>query len=332
MRMGSLDIRDPSRLLVLENNGTLKAMQMRSSFENEPYADYPKDDYYLPSSSWDVPSTAYDMNETADQCEGVSGATMTSRAMAKGIVETARQWERPDKSTSEAKQPWVVWGVSETGSLGVILLAGFSGLYETRKNQFFRRSLQVLLVCYLGLVNGDILSQSLFAGWAQKRDPVGARPILALLTLARASRSHDYGESLLLPPTLPTRSGSAVDGEATQTLLPPTCKAWKVHGNDSFHSFDSGSLRGHHVFQFPFANLEPFDGYVWEVAGGIAIAILLISLIAPAFVPMAYCRYGCPTGAVLKLFEFGPLDNGRNGRDYFQFRSAWAILAALFFS
>ena len=81
---------------------------------------------------------------------------------------------------------------------------------------------------------------------------------------------------------------------------------------------------------FPLANLEPFDGYVWEVAGGIAIAILLISLITSAFVPMAYCRYGCPTGAVLKLFEFGPLDNGWNRRDYFSF--ALLGLALLLYS
>ncbi|MEJ6524143.1 MAG: hypothetical protein QNL65_08200, partial [Opitutales bacterium] len=48
------------------------------------------------------------------------------------------------------------------------------------------------------------------------------------------------------------------------------------------------------------AILEPFDGYVWEVAGVVTIAIALISLHTSAFVPMAYCRYGCPTGAMLK--------------------------------
>ena len=55
-----------------------------------------------------------------------------------------------------------------------------------------------------------------------------------------------------------------------------------------------------------------------------------ISLITSAFVPMAYCRYGCPTGAVLKLFEFGPLDNGWNRRDYFSF--ALLGLALLLYS
>jgi polyferredoxin len=67
------------------------------------------------------------------------------------------------------------------------------------------------------------------------------------------------------------------------------------------------------------AILEPFDAYVWEVAGGITIAIALLSLLASAFIPMAYCRYGCPTGAMLKLFEFGKNDQGWSRRDYLSF-------------
>ena len=35
------------------------------------------------------------------------------------------------------------------------------------------------------------------------------------------------------------------------------------------------------------------------MAGIAAIAIFAVSLIASSFVPMAYCRYGCPTGALL---------------------------------
>ena len=85
-------------------------------------------------------------------------------------------------------------------------------------------------------------------------------------------------------------------------------------------------------FDFPLANLEPFDGYVWEVAGGIAIAILLIGLVASAFVPMAYCRYGCPTGAMLKLFEFGKNDRGWNRRDYLSFTLLGFAVLLYFFS
>jgi len=319
-------------LLVLENNGSLKAMQMRSSFENEPYANYPNDDYYLPSLfvGRSIPQLA-DMNETADQYEGVSGATMTSQAMAKGIVETARQWEAEQKR-SEAKQEWVVWGVSETGSLGVILLAGFVAFTKRGKTKFFRRSLQILLVCYLGLVNGDILSQSLFAGWAQNGIPWERAPILALLTLAALLVPMTTGKAFYCHQLCPHGAAQQWMGKLRKPSFRLPVKLGKFLETIPFVLLILVLFVAITSSSFPLANLEPFDGYVWEVAGGIAIAILLISLIASAFVPMAYCRYGCPTGAVLKLFEFGPLDNGWNRRDYFSFALLGLSFLLYFFS
>lgn len=80
------------------------------------------------------------------------------------------------------------------------------------------------------------------------------------------------------------------------------------------------------------AMLEPFDAYVWQVAGAVTVALALISLIASAFVPMAYCRYGCPTGAMLKLFEFQPDDQGWNRRDYLSFFLLGLSLLLFFFT
>ena len=78
------------------------------------------------------------------------------------------------------------------------------------------------------------------------------------------------------------------------------------------------------------AILEPFDAYVWEVSGAVIIALPLISLVGSAFVPMAYCRYGCPTGAMLKLFECQPDEQGWNRRDYISF-SLLSLSVLLFF-
>ena len=303
-------------LLILESNGSLKDMRMRSSFENQPYADYPKDDYYLPSlfEGRSIPQLA-DMNETAERYEGVSGATMTSRAMARGIVETARQWEAEGKRAEE-KKPWVAWGIGETGSLGVILLAGFVAFTKRGKTKFFRLSLQVLLVGYLGLINGDILSQSLFAGWAQNGIPWERAPILALLTLAALLVPMATGKAFYCHQLCPHGAAQQWMGKLRKSSFRLPVKIGKLLEKFPFALllfivFLTFAGSAHTA-----AILEPFDAYVWEVAGGVTIAIAFISLVASAFVPMAYCRYGCPTGAVLKLFEFGPLDNGWNRRDY----------------
>ena len=82
-------------LLAFDQNGSLQGMRIRSSYENQPYADYPNDDAYFESlfTGRTIAELA-DMNLTEEEVEGVSGATMTSMAMAEGIVKTAGEWKR----------------------------------------------------------------------------------------------------------------------------------------------------------------------------------------------------------------------------------------------
>ncbi|MEC8571032.1 MAG: hypothetical protein VXY82_08195, partial [Planctomycetota bacterium] len=51
------------------------------------------------------------------------------------------------------------------------------------------------------------------------------------------------------------------------------------------------------------ASLEPFDAFVFWIAGPISLGIAATGLIASSLVPMAYCKYGCPTGEILSLFR-----------------------------
>ena len=317
-------------LLVFDTNGSLTGMKIRSSFENEPYADYPNDDAYFASlfTGRSISQLA-DMNLTEEEVEGVSGATMTSMAMAEGIVKTATIWEQEKLLNQKAKKSFINWKARDYGSLAVILLAGFVAFNKRGKTKFFRVSLQVLLVCYLGLVNGDILSQALFAGWAQSGVPWERAPILALLTFAALLVPMTTGKAFYCHQLCP-------HGAAQQWMRKFRKNTGRLPKKlDGILKFLPVGLLGLVVI-FAFtasarevAILEPFDAYVWEVAGGITIAIALLSLVASAFVPMAYCRYGCPTGAMLKLFEFGKNDQGWSRRDYFSF--ALLVLSILLY-
>ena len=307
-------------LLVFDLNGSLIGMKIRSSYENQPYADYPNDDAYFASlfSGRSIPQLA-DMNLTEEEVEGVSGATMTSMAMAEGIVKVAQSWEEEKQAQLANQKPFINWKMRDFGSLSVILLAGFVGFSQRGKNKFFRITLQVLLVCYLGLVNGDILSQALFAGWAQCGVPWERAPILALLSLAALLVPMATGKAFYCHQLCP-------HGAAQQWMRKLRKKPVRLPKNvDNILKYLPASLVGLVVFLsfttsgHTVAILEPFDAYIWEVAGGITIAIALLSLLASAFVPMAYCRYGCPTGAILKLFEFGKNDHGWTRRDYSSF-------------
>jgi NosR/NirI family nitrous oxide reductase transcriptional regulator len=67
------------------------------------------------------------------------------------------------------------------------------------------------------------------------------------------------------------------------------------------------------------ANIEPFAAYVVRSAGWVTIGVAVIGLIASFFVPQAYCRFGCPTGALLNFVR------ARGTTDRFSRRDAAAL-------
>lgn len=50
--------------------------------------------------------------------------------------------------------------------------------------------------------------------------------------------------------------------------------------------------------------MEPFDAYIFQVAGTASIVLAVVGLVASLFQPLAYCKYGCPTGALFKMLRF----------------------------
>jgi polyferredoxin len=50
--------------------------------------------------------------------------------------------------------------------------------------------------------------------------------------------------------------------------------------------------------------LEPFDAYLFRIAGWASIALALGGLVWALVTPLAYCRFGCPTGALFKVIRF----------------------------
>ena len=70
---------------------------------------------------------------------------------------------------------------------------------------------------------------------------------------------------------------------------------------------------------FDLAGLEPFAAYVIRSAGIATLAVAGIGLAAAFFVPQAYCRFGCPTGALLNFVR------ARGATDSFSRRDAVAL-------
>ncbi len=63
--------------------------------------------------------------------------------------------------------------------------------------------------------------------------------------------------------------------------------------------------------------IEPFDAWVFRIAGWATLSVAAVGLIASLFVPMAYCRFGCPTGAMLGFLRFNARSDHWSPRDWF---------------
>jgi hypothetical protein len=293
-------------------------VRVRSSQDTRDHVgDVKGDPYYLKTwngKPWD--EVARTTPEEAG-IEGVSGATMTSLAMAEGIQK--RLLASMDEMA--LKPPPLRWKVRDIG-LGLItacgLILAFTGTY---RRLWLRRGFQVLVIAYIGFINGDLLAQSLMVGWIQAGVPWRLAPGVVLLLAAALVVPWTTGKPLYCQHLCP-------HGAAQELLHRIAPRRWRL----GIRSDIDRSLRwlapgllgvviAVTLFLLPIdlAHLEPFDAYLIRSAGWATITIAMVGLIASLFVPMAYCHYGCPTGALLNFVR------GRGFADRFGRRDVAAL-------
>ncbi len=237
--------------------------------------------------------------------EGVSGASMTSMAVAEAIQ---RRLQMADVALAVVPPPLRI-RAHDIGLAAVIAAALV--LAFTRKRQWLRRGFQVLVIGYVGFVTGDLLAQSLIAGWAANGVPWRSAPGLVLLLAAALAVPWATRQPLYCQQLCP-------HGAAQELLARLAPKRWRVALPKDF----ARGLRWLPalllalviaitilVLPIDLASVEPFDAYLIRTAGWATLALAAAGLIASLFVPMAYCHYGCPTGALLEFLRArGPTD------------------------
>lgn len=292
--------------------GTVAGVVVAASFDNDPYVGYVRDDRAF-RRLWrgmTIEQVAgVDPDDTG--VEGVSGATMTSQAIAEGIVRAARaRAERGPPGSDRTSGTWLARiEPPQWGALAVIAAGVLTAFTRLRGTWFGRLALPVVVLAYLGFGAGALLSQAQLWGWAQAGVPRGAVVLTALAAAAIALPAttrrnvycshlcaHGAAQQLILRIARPRRS-------LPGWLRPAaTATPWVILATAILTS----------VLALPLAlvDLEPFDAYLPAVAGTAAVVIFAAGLLASCFVPMAYCRHACPTGALLDHLRL----TGRSGR------------------
>lgn len=277
-------------LAVLTPDGaTLRSVSIRDTYDTPEYvARVTEDPDYLPSLARRTPAEWSKLDLQAAGIEGVAGATQTSFAVAEGL--------RLRFATSAAEQ-----GRAEDRRRGLAtlaILAGALGLAFSpgRGKAWVRVSWQLVLVLGLGLWAGHLLSLGQLAGHARHPGELGSLALLA-------------GVALLIP----WASGRQVychqicPHGAAQSLLArlPAPRPRVPEGADRLLrkvpalTLAAAFLAAIAWPRLNLAALEPFDAWVMGGAALASAILAAVGLAAAPFAPMAYCRYGCPTGALL---------------------------------
>jgi Na+-translocating ferredoxin:NAD+ oxidoreductase RnfG subunit len=280
--------------------GKVAGVAVLATFDNEPYVGYVRDDraFRRVYRGMTIEELA-GLDPAATGVEGVSGATMTSQAVAEGIVRAVRA----HAAAPATGRSWIAslrrdLDGPRLGALGIIAAAIVTAFTRARGTWFGRLALPLAVIAYLGFGAGALLSQAQLWGWAQAGVPRGAVVLAALAAAA-----------VLLPATTRKNvycSHLCAHGAAQQVLVrfakpkrsvPASLRPWLAALPWALLALAILTALLH--LPLNLVDLEPFDAYLPAVAGTAALAIFAVGLVASAFYPMAYCRHACPTGALL---------------------------------
>ncbi|MEM0925184.1 MAG: 4Fe-4S binding protein, partial [Planctomycetota bacterium] len=294
------------------NTWRVADIRLRTSFDNEPYVGYCKQEYgFWPMFEGQTLAELSSMNLEEAGVEGVSGATMTSMAIAETLVTASgRIIENHQRLLEQERlknRPW--WSRDLTlhvspadwACFGLLIAFPILRTRESFKRGWMRWLWLLTVVVVIGAWSGNLLSLALLGGWGTRGVAWQLAPLLTAMVFLAVSlppltKSNFYCSHLCphgavqqaIRPSAKNRRLVKLPRRASRMLV------W-VPGCLLVIAYLTLLVR-------PTADLsswEPFHAYLFHLAPWLSIAFAAITLIAAAFLPMAYCRYGCPTGRLL---------------------------------
>jgi NosR/NirI family transcriptional regulator, nitrous oxide reductase regulator len=312
----------PSDVLVVfdaEDKGLGAAI--RHSYDTPSHVDDVRHDFIFMESwngrSWEEIAEITDL--ASAKIYAVSGATRTSEAVAQSVVARVAQ----GTAAAVSGRTWS-WSWRDFVLFGFLGMGCLFAYWKNPRWQRWRWLYSLATMVGLGLWMGDLLAQSLLVGWMETRVPWSATPGLVILATAAfvlpwATRQPVYCQFIcphgnlqrwtmkLLPARWKRPMGE--DLKWLSRAVPPLLLLVVL-----FVSF----LR----LDFDLAGIEPFDAYVLRSAGWATLLVAGVGLLVSLWIPMAYCKYGCPTGWLLEFVR------RRGGKEHFSGRD-WIGVALL---
>jgi thiamine biosynthesis lipoprotein ApbE/Na+-translocating ferredoxin:NAD+ oxidoreductase RnfG subunit len=292
-------------LIAVEADGLrLRQVMLRTTYDTADYVSRIKDQepdpqgrtFFKDLTKWSTREWA-EFDFRKGELDTVAGATLTSYAIAKGLqsrfADDVHGGHREQQDARQRLQAAALWCF-----LAGALLMTFTPLHG---RPVIRRIWQVLLVGGLGLWLGQLLSLSLFAGWARHGIPWAQAPALLILGVIALLVPWGSRRQLYCHHACPHGAAQELLGglKRLQVAVPARWHAWL--GKLPALALAGAFLAALAWPRWSLGQVEPFDAWVLGVGVAIPMTLAVVGLLASVVVPQAYCKYGCPTGALFKF-------------------------------
>ena len=296
----------PSETLIAVDSDGLRLRQvlLRTTYDTEEYVSRIKDQepdpqgrtFFKNLTKWNTREWA-EFDFRKGELDTVAGATLTSYAIAKGL-----QTRFGDDAHGGRREKQDAQQRLRTGALWCFLVGALLMTFTSWHGRPTVRTLwQIVLVGGLGLWLGQLLSLSLFAGWARHGIPWAQAP--ALLFLGAIALLVPWGarRQLYCHHVCPHGAAQELLGgfKRLHVTVPARWHAWlgKLPAIALAGAFLAALLWP----RWNIGQVEPFDAWILGIGVAIPLTLAVVGLVASVAVPQAYCKYGCPTGALFKF-------------------------------
>lgn len=286
-------------LVVLDRDWKILGLKIHSSEDTESYLkDITLDRRFLKKwngLTWDAAS---ELDLKAAGIEGVSGATMTSMAIAQSVKARLKLNRDEIAAATPLRFAW-----RDYAMLAVIAAAALMAFGPPSFRHRWKRPYQFALIIYVGLIAGDLLAQKLLVGWSRSGIPWTTAPGLVLLAVAALVVPFTTGKPFYCHQICPHGAAQELISHFRPARFQITLSAPVIRGleNLPLALLVLTLFVALTAIPLDLAGLEPFAAYVIRSAGAATLAIAAVGLLASFFVPQAYCRFGCPTGTLLNF-------------------------------
>lgn len=287
-------------LVVFDEKDQAVGIAIRHSYDTPSHVEDVKLDLLFMESwngrTFDEIARITDFNDAG--IYAVSGATRTSEAVRESITHRLAV-----AKGREVVKRTLRFGWKDSVLIGFLAVGCLFAFWKNKTFQKTRWIYSIATIVGLGFFLGDLIAQSLLVGWMETRVPWEATPGLALFIAAAFlipwfTRQPVYCQFICphgnlqrwTMKVLPARWKRRLpkDGKWIGRLVPAMLLL--VVLGVSFLQLD-----------FDLAGIEPFDAYLVKSAGVATICVALTGLAVSLFLPMAYCKFGCPTGWLLEF-------------------------------